>query len=312
MIVTAVIVTYGERYHLLEQVVNALKKQVIDKIVVVLNGVTNNSKTKIINLASKEPILHILDLHKNKGSAGGFKNGILEAIKLDTDFLWLIDDDNCPKNGALTHLKFFLKENFFLIDKDALLSYRPDRQSYLKSKELGNGSGMLKGVNSALGFSIFSNNKQFSDYNTYGLKVAPYGGLFFHKDLIISIGLPDETYFLYGDDFDFSIRISKKGGKVSLVEESKLIDLEKSFHLRKKKFYYTRFHNTNNFQLIKYSVKNGIVFELNHQVRSLFIYFVNLFLYTFLVVSLLAISFNFKKIIYFLRGVFQGIKKGAK
>lgn len=312
MIVTAVIVTYEERYHYLEKVIDALKKEGINKIVLVLNGVGVNSKKEIKNRAKKETILHILDLNKNTGSAGGFKYGIKEAIKLQTEYIWLLDDDNYPEEGALSNLFKSLKKNNFSRERDALLSFRTDRPLYLKSVKEGNGSGMLKGINSALGFCLFSKNKAFSEYNEFGLKVAPYGGLFFHKDLINSIGFPDETYFLYGDDFDFSIRISKKGGRISFVENSRIMDLEKSFHLRKKRFYHTRFHQTNNFQLIQYSVRNGIVFQLNHRVKSLFKFFINLFVYSLLVTFLLVISFNFKKISYFFKGIFTGIQKALK
>ena len=62
----------------------------------------------------------------------------------------------------------------------------------------------------------------------YFTKSPPYGGLFFHRSIIDIIGLPDTNYFLYGDDFDFSYRITKKGGKIFLVTQSVIEDLEKS------------------------------------------------------------------------------------
>ena len=83
MIITAVIITYGDRYPFLEEVINVLIQESIDKIVVVLNGVEINSKKKIEGLEKREPILHLLDLNKNTGSAGGFKNGIIKAIELN-------------------------------------------------------------------------------------------------------------------------------------------------------------------------------------------------------------------------------------
>ncbi len=60
-------------------------------------------------------------------------------------------------------------------------------------------------------------------------------GLFFHKDLIEKIGLPDESYFLYVDDFDFTYRITKAGGEIWMVTNSHLHDLESSFYLPGKK-----------------------------------------------------------------------------
>ena len=312
MIVTAVIVTYGDRFHFLEKVITALKKERIDKIVLVLNGVLPRSKKELLKLKSKEPILHLLDLNKNTGSAGGFYNGIKKAIALNTDFIWLLDDDNNPEKKALIKLLENVSNPLFNYQKDAFLSYRIDRPLYLSAKELNNGGLMLKEPNSALGFSIFKNGSYFFKYKEKGLKVAPYGGLFFHKDLINIIGLPDQSYFLYGDDFDFSIRIPNNNGKILLVEESVITDIEKSFHLRDKKCYQTRFHLTDNLLLIEYSVRNVIVFELNHLVESKIKYILNLFLYTLMVSFLLLLSLDFKKTKAFLKGVFLGYAKANK
>lgn len=312
MIVTAVIVTYGDRFCFLEKVIFSLIEENVDKIVVVLNGILKSSKDKIFLLQKTYPEIHLLDLGINTGSAGGFYNGIKKAIKLQTDFIWLLDDDNKPEKEALHNLLKHTSDIAFSHQKDALLSFRKDRPLYLSAKNNNNGSLMLKEQNAALGFSVFSSKTSFSNYNKTGLKVAPYGGLFFHKDLIDKIGLPDQSYFLYGDDFDFSIRISKNNGKILLVEESEITDIEKSFHLREKKWYQTRFHLTDNYLLIEYSVRNGIVFELSYIVKSKLNYVINLFLYSLIVSFLLLLSLEFKKTKAFLKGVFRGYAKANK
>ena len=65
------------------------------------------------------------------------------------------------------------------------------------------------------------------DKNWGTVPVAPYGGLFFHKKLIDIIGYPMEDLFLYQDDFEYTYRITKNGGKIYLILNSTVKDLEK-------------------------------------------------------------------------------------
>lgn len=307
--VSIVTVTYGNRIEYLEKVIYRAIELGISKCCIVVNGSDRSFFSHLLKLEN----IYIIFNDDNLGSAKGFKQGIEYLYRLNTtEYIWLLDDDNLPDINALSSIDNYITHNTFLKSKDALLSYRPDRSVYLDSINNNNGAGMLKDKNSALGFSLFTNKSQIQDYSKYGLVVAPYGGLFFHKKLIDTIGYPDESYFLYGDDFDFSIRIPKMGGKIRLVKESVLIDLEKSFHLRIKKFYETRFHNTKNNNLIFYSVRNSIVFELNHQVTSLIKYSINLLIYSLIISFLLLITLNFNKCYYFTKGIILGYIKGIK
>ena len=43
-----------------------------------------------------------------------------------------------------------------------------------------------------------------------------YGGMFFHVDLLKEIGYPNEKYFIYSDDYEWSYKISN----IVLVKDS--------------------------------------------------------------------------------------------
>jgi len=300
-----VTVTYGNRIEYLSKLISGLDSEVVKLICVIVNG---SPKRLFKNLSRIKKVKFIFN-NENLGSAKGFKQGIkFLKSSSDIDFLWLMDDDNLPKPNALKNLIKFHKSCTFNNEKDALLSYRPDRPNFLEAVKTNNGSIMLKGKNSALGFSLFGNNDNFSDYRKKGLKVTPYGGFFFNKNLIERIGYPDEKYFLYGDDYDFTIRVSKNGGKILLVEDSVINDLETSFHIKNDKrntFLKTRYHNTSNLDRIFYSVRNGIKFELKYMVDNKLFYYLNLSIYSLLIGGLLV--FNPKKNIAFYKGVFNGI-----
>lgn len=312
MIVTAVIVTYGDRFKFLKSVLDALQKLKLKRVIVILNKVSPSYIQSINEYEKQDLDVLFIEQEENTGSAGGFHIGIKKAIEHNTDYVWLLDDDNCPQSKALDNMLLYREKRSFNKTTDALLSFRRDRPIYRKAVELNNGSKMLKGFNSSLGFSIFPNNEQYSNYSQEGLRVAPYGGLFFHKDLIQNIGLPDTSLFLYADDYDFTIRIPERGGKISLVLNSEIEDLETSFHLQNKNWSQTRFHKTENLQLIYFSVRNAITFELKYQVKNLIVYFINLSIYLALITFLLLVSLDTRKIKYFLKGVLRGVKLGLR
>jgi GT2 family glycosyltransferase len=111
--------------------------------------------------------------------------------------------------------------------------------------------------------------------------------MFFKKELLKEIGYPREEFFLYGDDHDFSYRITKAGGAIILVLDSVIHDLEVSFHLDKtasKRHINSRFFKTESRNAIYYSTRNSIVFEQNF-VKHPFEYRINRYLY------LLALAF---------------------
>src|SRR6185503_7372606 len=55
---------------------------------------------------------------------------------------------------------------------------------------------------------------------------GPYGGLFFHKAVIATLGYPNESLFLYNDDTEYTSRLMKIGGKLFLIPSSVINDLE--------------------------------------------------------------------------------------
>lgn len=288
----AVTVTYGDRIKYLEEVVSALLAQRIDAIVIVINGSSGKCTSQIKTLFRQHGNITLIDLGENTGSANGFSEGMNYAYRNGADFIWLLDDDNKPQAGALNALKnnweVFNPDNLKLV---SLLSYRSDRNVYRDAIQAKNPFFMLGPKNSFLGFDLvsklknaFSKSKIENDTSiTEGnVAVAPYGGMFFNRHLIDVIGYPDKDFFLYADDHDFSYRITQKEGEILLVLDSRLIDLETSFHLKKtSRIFNTRFFGTDSKDAIYYSVRNNVFFE-KHFVLNRFLYGINKYLYIFL------------------------------
>jgi GT2 family glycosyltransferase len=292
MNVNVITLTYGDRFHLLGPVLDALgHKTEINKVIVVCNGVTEFSMIGLHEKIRECSKIVLLDMGYNAGSAKGYKQGILKSLKYPAKYLWLLDDDNLPEDQALSLLLEKHKElsQNYRGKPFSLLSYRPDRPYYQKAVETRQPFSVIGPNNSFLGFHLAEKSSKLvkklffakpeSKWNDrYGrVAVAPYGGMFFSKELIEQIGYPNEVFFLYGDDYDFSYRITRGGGAIICVLDSQLTDLEKSFHLKSgklKRGLNTRYFKTENRNTIYYSVRNGIVFEQNF-IKNQAIYFLN-------------------------------------
>jgi GT2 family glycosyltransferase len=96
--VCIVTVTYGNRFHILKQVLDRIvDDEYINKIFIIDNASDIESRKKLQEYPKKGKIF-IKHLKKNIGSAGGFKKGLELAYKCnECEYIFLLDDDNLPE-----------------------------------------------------------------------------------------------------------------------------------------------------------------------------------------------------------------------
>lgn len=236
----AVIVTYGNRFVFLNQVVQASFNEGVSEIWIVDNGSSSESKVKIDSLKKKHSNLRLFTNEKNVGTAGAYSIILDLVYKLENDFfLWFLDDDNFPTQGSLSALK----EAHALISRSfgepVLYSYRG---KHWKEDFSAVSKGTIKGprINSFCGFDILSylGNKLSKKHDSETedevkfpiIKViyGPYGGLFSHVSNFKKIGLPKKEFFVYADDHEYTIRFSRIGVSQFLIYSSQIEDLDMS------------------------------------------------------------------------------------
>jgi len=326
--VCVVTVTYGNRFHFLKQVVDAALKENVCKVIVVDNNSVAESREKLREYERElgNQKIKVLYLDDNYGSAGGFKRGLEEAYNdPDCEFIWLLDDDNKPMEGALKVLLDFWNssETENKEERIALLSYRFKKEQVAKKAIILNKPEIVIGLkNSFLGFHIKELPRKIYRYlkrvffdekmtlNDKDIKfgkvpVAPYGGLFIHKNIINEIGYPDENFYLYADDHEWSYRISKNGGEIYLIFDSKIDDIELSWHVPKenKETTFSIISKANPFR-VYYSIRNRVYFEMNNLVNNRAIYWINAFSYL-LLISMISTK-NLKIIIKAIKDGYKG------
>ena len=269
-----VTVTYGQRWDLLRQALASAKSAGIDRAVVVDNGASIDIAQHARETFGE--FVDVLRMGRNTGSAGGFKAGIRRALDSGADFILLLDDDNQIQAGCIAALSdaHQIYAQTVPVQSLAVLAYRSDRQAKVAVGMPA--SGMGKNTAAFLGFNVKDIPFKLFSRTAFGRRwmarrkvaaqievaFAPYSGMYFHRSVPEAHGLPDDRFVLYADDTDFSFRLTRAGGKIVLVTDAQLVDLERSWGLQ------TRFSNTFDALLLGegdfrafYSTRNNAYFE---------------------------------------------------
>jgi GT2 family glycosyltransferase len=240
-------VTYGNRCHFLRRVVHAALDSGVGRVVIVDNASVPESRKAIQELEHRSGgRVVVVYLPENRGSAGGYKAGLKRAVSdPDCDYIWLLDDDNMPVPDALDELLEHYREleKSTPPDRLALLSLRQDRE-HLRKVAHGVPPHKVFRNASFMGFHVrdlpskFTKRlplKRHKENTTMKVPVnipfGSYGGLFFHASVVPRIGFPDERFFVYTDDSEYTYRFTRTGGKLFLVPSSLVQDIENSWNI---------------------------------------------------------------------------------
>lgn len=191
----AIIVTYN-RKELLDKSIKALLSQNIEvnKIIIINNASTDGTEKLLTKYEKEYPgKFTIVNLLENLGGAGGFSEGIKKAYNEDIEYMWIMDDDTIPKENALEELLRvyknseekigFVCSNVLFTDNTACIMNIP---------------GPAKKWNSKLAEGLVE------------LTSASFVSLMVHRDIVKAVGLPIKEFFIWGDDVEYTLRISEK------------------------------------------------------------------------------------------------------
>lgn len=296
---TALIVTYSNRFHLLKKVIEACFQEGVTKIIVIDNNSAPESKASLKDFQDEKEIKVIWN-NSNVGSAKAFKIGLEHVLEnKDHEYIWLLDDDNMPEKNSLAYLHDYWKKKS--TDSLCLLSYRSDRNQYKKAIQSQN-QNLIKGENNSFyGFSLrykisslFKKKRKLNkDINIGSIPYAPFGGMFFHKTLVNLIGYPNENYFLYSDDHEWSYRITQVNKRIQLLLKSRVKDIDKSWAIAQSDSVFKKISNGSKFR-IYYTIRNRMFFEKTNLIKNRLEYFFNVSIFIMILFCYCGISQNFK------------------
>lgn len=150
----------------------------------------------------------VVTLPENIGGSGGFYEGLKHAVKLDADWIWVADDDAYPEN------------NCFSIAMNFLQNHQTQNISALCGAVMYDGEISLKHRRRTfacgLKFRTDPVCKEEYNYSDFKLNTYSFVGAMLNKTKLKSAGLPKKDYFIWCDDSEHSLRMSKVGEIICL------------------------------------------------------------------------------------------------
>jgi GT2 family glycosyltransferase len=210
---------------------------------------------------------------RNKKVSGFSENnniGIKYAQKInDYDYIWLLNNDTVIKRDSLYELVKYSENNPECGIIGSVLIYYNDQK---KIQAIGGGIN----TNILGGIKTYCKNRniiildELKDYEiNKKLNMISGASFLIRKEVIESIGLMDERFFLYGEDLDYSARTIKSGWNIGVALNSIVFHKHNSLTKKKsKEFYY--YHNSRSFTIYLKKNTNIIMMML-----GLFSHFLN-------------------------------------
>ena len=231
--IIAVVVTHN-RPDELKMVIQALKKQtfLLARILVVDNA----SLLPACEVLAGFSGVDIIRSEKNTGGAGGFAFALDEALKLGSDWVWMMDDDAVPRPDALAALVEAADD--LPPTSGALCSavYEFDALAPLHRRTFGKCFGLERSIPVAR-----------YGRGCHEISTGSFVGFMVRSDAALTVGLPDADFFLAYDDTEYSLRLKSKGWTLWLVPGSGIDHLRgNGSRLRGSAFGAKHFYNIRN------------------------------------------------------------------
>ncbi|MCJ1694908.1 glycosyltransferase [Rathayibacter caricis] len=228
--ITAAIVTYGERTGMLARVVEAALDAGAERVHVVFNG--NGEQEPILRAllpGSSQDRLTSTLLAENLGSAGGFRTVIARCRAFESDYVWILDDDNQPRPDALALLVgsvLALDPRTCHVSLRVTDFYQSQIMSGRPASEVFPSAGQFLNNDVRRRLARRRDPSSTPPRSPFAVPVAPYGGLLASREALADTPLPRAEFYLYEDDTEWTRRITQGGFRIYLHPTSRVDDLD--------------------------------------------------------------------------------------
>lgn len=207
MKIGVVIVTYN-RLALLKKVLKAFDEQTFSPtyILIVNNASTDGTGQFLtqwqIRQAGYEK--YVYTMVTNTGGSGGFAKGLSESINKDANWIWVSDDDAIPQKDALEKANLFLQQYSPTNDLSAICGTVINEGKI----DIIHRRRVVPGFFTPNIIEIPENEykKPYFELNCFS-----YVGTIINKKKMQQVGVTNKDYFIWYDDTEHSLRLSKIG-----------------------------------------------------------------------------------------------------
>lgn len=148
---------------------------------------------------------HIITNRYNTGGAGGFFTGLEAAVSKDASWIWLSDDDAFPERDTLQIASQFLDNYNGRVSE---LSAICGQVINCDKVDLAHRKNMRQ-----RGLNVVEEFVPETEYqkDCFELNCFSYVGTIINKEKLAQVGFTNKDYFLWWDDTEHSLRLSKVG-----------------------------------------------------------------------------------------------------
>lgn len=202
-----VIVTYNRLQKLKKAIESYENQTILPKFMVVVNNNSTDETFSYLEKWEKEKSnisKYIVNLSENIGGSGGFYEGIKKAMSLDTNWIWVADDDAYPENDVIENSEKHIKE----INADEVSAICGQVINMDNTINLSHRENIKTNF-----FNIKFYKSKLDDYKKYSFEINEfsYVGTILNKEKLYEVGLTNKYYFIHIDDLEHSYRLSKVG-----------------------------------------------------------------------------------------------------
>jgi rhamnopyranosyl-N-acetylglucosaminyl-diphospho-decaprenol beta-1,3/1,4-galactofuranosyltransferase len=192
----AVVVAYNRR-DLLIEVLDALAGQTapVAAIVVVDNASTDDTAAVV---RERYPHVDLVSVARNTGGAGGFAIGAARAVvRQSADLVWLMDDDTVPTPSALEAL-------LSSVGDDPRVTIAGSRVVWTDGQDHPMNTPRPKP------FVRAAERVAAEARGAVPVRSSSFVSMLVRADAVRKHGLPIADYFIWNDDFEFSMRLLRR------------------------------------------------------------------------------------------------------
>ena len=186
-------------------------------IYLVDNGSTDDT---LVQVRKQYPFVEVLALDRNFGVPIGFNKGIIKALKDDYNYVLILNNDTVSDPAMINELLHVAKRDDDCAIVMPKVCYYPPKPLPLSRDDVWADGGYFRRFPPAILLKDKRKNVNFD--NPRKIEYAPTCGLLIHRRAFENVGLFDEGFFFFYEDWDYSERLRIAGLNIWVAPDALL------------------------------------------------------------------------------------------
>lgn len=208
--VTTIILNWNGMMDTLECIESVRNLDYPDMRIVVVDNGSSDGSTNI--LRQRYPWITLLESKENLGFTGGNNLGIVKALEMGTDYVWLLNNDTIVERDVLRKMVQTIGNTPGIGIASPVICFNdpPGKVQFCGSYIDWERKRIVK-------------LKVGEPYPSNGVSISLWGtALLIRRDVVEKVGFLNDKYFAYHEDEDYCMRVARAGYRAIVVPEARV------------------------------------------------------------------------------------------